>query len=513
VPVRFELPPESAPGQIELSAEITFDTGEKQRDAITLHILPPPEAPSGSSKIALFDPRGETGAWLDKMGIRSQRVDAVADLSGYHLLIVGKSAFTVQGPAPSIAGVRDGLKVLLFEQSSEVLEQRFGFRVAEQGLRWVFKRVPDHPALSGLSEDHLRNWRGAATILPPRLTYELRPRHGPTVQWCGLPVTRLWRCGNRGSVASVLIEKPARGDFLPILEGGFGLQYSPLLEYREGQGMVLFCQMDVTGRTEADPAAERLGRNLLEHVQAWKPSPARQAVWAGDAEGRQHLESAGLAVNSYDGGGLSSNHVLVVGPRGGEALANHKAAVAGFLGGGGHLLAIGLDGPEANAFLPFKVAMRKEEHIAAYFEPFGRESLLAGVGPADVHNRDPRELFLLSGGAAVTGAGVLATRAAGNESVLSDGWRPKADGANVVFCQLVPWHFDLRRSANLKRTHRRTACLVTRLLANMGVRGSTPLLSRFSKPVTAVRQEGRWLEGFYLDRPEEWDDPYRFFRW
>jgi hypothetical protein len=23
----------------------------------------------------------------------------------------------------------------------------------------------------------------------------------------------------------------------------------------------------------------------------------------------------------------------------------------------------------------------------------------------------------------------------------------------------------------------------------------------------------RWESGFYLDRPEEWDDPYRFFRW
>ena len=74
----------------------------------------------------------------------------------------------------------------------------------------------------------------------------------------------MWRCGNRGNVASVLIEKPARGDFLPILDGGFSLQYSPLLEYREGQGMVLFCQMDVTGRTEQDPAAEIAG-----------PQPAR----------------------------------------------------------------------------------------------------------------------------------------------------------------------------------------------------------------------------------------------
>jgi len=25
--------------------------------------------------------------------------------------------------------------------------------------------------------------------------------------------------------------------------------------------------------------------------------------------------------------------------------------------------------------------------------------------------------------------------------------------------------------------------------------------------------EGRWLQGLYLDQPEAWDDPYRFFRW
>ncbi len=38
----------------------------------------------------------------------------------------------------------------------------------------------------------------------------------------------------------------------------------PLMEYREGKGLVLFCQMDVTGRTETDPAAETLTANLLK---------------------------------------------------------------------------------------------------------------------------------------------------------------------------------------------------------------------------------------------------------
>jgi NAD(P)-dependent dehydrogenase (short-subunit alcohol dehydrogenase family) len=50
------------------------------------------------------------------------------------------------------------------------------------------------------------------------------------------------------------------------------------------------------------------------------------------------------------------------------------------------------------------------------------------------------------------------------------------------------------------------------VLANLGVRGETPLLARWSAPVTPG-EPGRWLEGFYPDRPEEWDDPYRFFRW
>ncbi len=90
-----------------------------------------------------------------------------------------------------------------------------------------------------------------------------------------------------------------------------------------------------------------------------------------------------------------------------------------------------------------------------------------------------------------------------------------AKDAGVVFCQLTPYQFDYRQNFGLKRTFRRTSCLVTRLLANMGASGATPLLSRFSAPVgnNDKDKNGRWLLGFYLDTPEEMDDPYRFFRW
>jgi hypothetical protein len=161
------------------------------------------------------------------------------------------------------------------------------------------------------------------------------------------------------------------------------------------------------------------------------------------------------------------------------------------------LLAVGLDGHEANTFLPFKVGMKKAEHISAYFDRLQATTLLQGIGPADLHNRDPRDVPLIATGATIVGDGVLA----------------HANDAQVVFCQLVPWQFDYDGKPNVKRTYRRTSFLLSRLLANMGVRGRTPILARFSTPLKSTPSEQRWREGLYLDQPEVWDDPYRFFRW
>lgn len=495
LPLTFRLPAQIKPGPYTLTATVKFSNGETQKDAFAIDVLARPRMVQTKSRVALFDPKGETTKSLRSLGLECTPIDAVADLSSYKVLIVGKGALAPDSPAPDVRHVRDGLKVLLFEQTSEALEQRFGFRVEEYGLRQVFKRVPDHPLLAGLGEEHLRNWCGEATLLPSKLKYEIGQRHAPEVKWCGIPVTRLWRAGNRGNVASVLIEKPARGDFLPLLDGGFSLQFSPLMEYREGKGMMIFCQMDVTGRMESDPAAETLTRNLLRYVADWKPAPGRQVVYAGDDSGRQYLEQAGFSPRPYAAAKLSPNDVLVVGPGGGQSLASDSAQVAEFAKAGGHILAIGLDEAEANSFLPFKVSLRRAEHISAYFPPFGRASLLSGVSPADVHNRDPRELPLVTSGAAVVGDGVLA----------------QVPETHVVFCQLAPWSFGGSEQSNLRRTFRRAAFLTTRLLANLGAASSTPVLERFQQP--AQKTDTRWLDGLYLDTPQEWDDPYRFFCW
>ena len=156
-----------------------------------------------------------------------------------------------------------------------------------------------------------------------------------------------------------------------------------------------------------------------------------------------------------------------------------------------------LDRQNAEALLPTPISFTKAEHISTFFEPNSRNSLLRGIGPADLHNRDPRDLPLITSGAMPIGNGVLAT----------------ATNANIVFCQLIPWQFDPARQSNLKRTYRRASFVVTRSLSNLGVASASPILARFHTPVDATKAEKRWRDGLYLEQPEEWDDPYRFFRW
>jgi hypothetical protein len=105
-------------------------------------------------------------------------------------------------------------------------------------------------------------------------------------------------------------------------------------------------------------------------------------------------------------------------------------------------------------------------------------------------------------------------------------WKPQAEAAAQAAGAPVnlivnpnfasgeqPYLFDFREQENLRRTYRRSSFLVTRALANMGVLCSTPLLNRFSSPVSPDKLEKRWLEGLYVDQPEEWDEPYRWFGW
>ncbi|MCC7493159.1 MAG: hypothetical protein IT204_12455 [Fimbriimonadaceae bacterium] len=423
LPLPLALPADLPAGVYHLTATAELGAGGQQTDQFTLDVLPPAPAVPQPGKVALWDPRGTTGPLLQSLGVAATRIDASSALDAYDLVVIGQGALTPEGPAPDLRRVRAGLKVLLCEQTAAALEQRLGFRVAEYGLRQLWPRVAGHPALAGLDAAALRAWRGAATLNPARLDYQGTTRLGepPTVKWCGFDVPRVWRCGNRGNVASVVLEKPARGDFLTLVDGGFGQQYAALLEYREGRGVMLLCQLDISGRTAADPAAQRLAGNLLRYLATWQPASPRRLVYAGDEAGRQHLAAAGLVAAPLPAA-LAADQLLLVDRAGAAGLGPRRAELQRWLASGGKLVALGLD-PAGAAALPGNLRLQPAEHLAAAFGPQPVGSPFAGCAAADIHNRDPRELPLVTAGAAPLGNGVLAA---------------SADGALIV-CQLPPW--------------------------------------------------------------------------
>jgi hypothetical protein len=84
------------PKQYSVQASVNFGNGEIQKDSFAIDVLPPPTDLRSVGKIALFDPKGETGKTLDGMGVRWVPVDAGVDITQYEMLIIGKGALNLQ---------------------------------------------------------------------------------------------------------------------------------------------------------------------------------------------------------------------------------------------------------------------------------------------------------------------------------------------------------------------------------------------------------------------------------
>jgi hypothetical protein len=165
-------------------------------------------------------------------------------------------------------------------------------------------------------------------------------------------------------------------------------------------------------------------------------------------------------------------------------------------------LAIALDPEEFNAAIPLKGKVKLAEHVGAMFS-LQQGRLLQGIGPADVYDRAPRKIPLISNGPQTDAIG---------DGVLADG-PIDSQIRNVIFFKLTPWQFDYEHNYGLKRTYRRIAFTLDRIIANMGINETSPLISNFHSPLRQADHDQRWLNSYYLDQPQEWDDPYRHFRW
>jgi beta-galactosidase len=255
VPVDIHLPAIAAKTHLAVELQVAGAVDQPgSSDRIDLTVWPRRDRRPALAAATLLDPEGES-SW-----VRRHLRDG---LGASDVLVVGRKALAHLDRMPFDADqIAQGMRVLVLEQRAEDL-LRLGFRVQERGCRRAFIREPDHHVLSGLDDADLSDWSGDATLLPP---------HHPPRYWAHRPVAlgawpqRTARWGNHGNVASVLIETPHRGNFRPLVDCEFDLAYTPLLEFRHGLGSVLFCQLDVTGRTSDDPVATLLAERLVGYL-------------------------------------------------------------------------------------------------------------------------------------------------------------------------------------------------------------------------------------------------------
>ena len=169
--------------------------------------------------------------------------------------------------------MRDGLKVRHLRADGR--GAREAARVPCRRVRAAAGLPPraGPPAAGGHREEHLHDWRGEATAAA-----RASPTSGPRYSTVPCEV------GRHPGHAGLALRQPRQrglgpdreagaGDFLPIVDGGFALAVQPAVGVPRGQGHGRsFCQRDVTGRTEIDPAAEALARNVIAlRPRLWRP--------------------------------------------------------------------------------------------------------------------------------------------------------------------------------------------------------------------------------------------------
>ncbi len=484
VPIAFAMPKRAADGaEYRLTAVFDFEGGLVQVDEFALRAVKPPQLPRLEARVQLYDPHGLTATLFDRLGVAYEKFDGSRVPAANEVVVIGREALDGQAVL-WLSKLSEGLRVLVFEQRAEVLQNGLGFRVAERGSRQLFPRYA-HPATRAFDAECLRDWSGSATLVPPHLQeLPAAETHDPKWTWCGFENTRVWRCGSRGSVASVLIEKPARGDWRSLVDGEFDLQYAALLEHVAGRGRVIFCQLDVTGRTESEPVAERLVVNLLGYLDRAQPEVGRAAVCLGDAS---LALARDLGVAPVPAG--AAGRLLVVSP--GAAVPE---GLSGAVEQGLNVLCLGLSGAELKAWCPAPVEVARTNACFARIESVPPE--LNGLCNADWawHGRLAFDALAVPEGERKSASAALRVIRHGKGC--------------VVLWQVPPWLIDEKAKPYLRTSKRHANAMAARLLANLGARFDSRLCERF-----LVAEEKEWHTSYYLDTPEAGDDPYRYYRW
>lgn len=314
-------------GFIDLHAKIGTATHE---DRFVFQVFPLESKTSQlKTPVLIADSSGKTSAWLTTLGVKTRPWDGEAAPGA--VLVVGRQTLSgASSMRPKLSALEDfvtaGGRLLVMSQDPAWIRENTGFRVTRHSTRRMWPVQSTHPVLSGVPLVSLHDWAGISTL------QEAKPINSPN----DFPPYG-WRWGQRGVLGAAVIEKPHFSGWRPIFESEFDLQYTPLMELDFGKGRITWCALDLEDQTVADPAAEKIGRNLINYVADAPLIPrAAKTVYIGDDAGANFLNSIGLKFErkpALD----SAAQLTIVAPD--ESIA--PQALSNYMEGGGKVFFLG----------------------------------------------------------------------------------------------------------------------------------------------------------------------------
>ena len=449
--------------------EIVYRSGKEElfRDRLDFEVYPPmiPQHRKRREPVALLDPEGSAAPILNALNIPFRKVQNCGEAEQANVLVIGKNALSNTEMDLKAEQIATGKRVLILPQKPEFWKS-LGFKVMDPMARQVFLRDRKNPFFANLSDDMLRNWRGA-------------PDYGaPYGRIMNHDTQRGPRWTRNMTVAGLMLQIPERTGFQPLIDGEFDMNYAALLRWRTGNGAVTFCTLDFENRVPSDPAATYTASSVFEEFLHAPLSGRRSAAFEGKLA-EEILKRTGTLVTS----GNSPLIVVDKDSRLSWEMIRHKADQGAdiLVVCGDHLLR------EAG----FQLEKKRIRRATPSDFP-----LFTGIGHSLLRWRDFVEVNLIRS-------------APRNFRIELDGLAAcgKSGKGNIVFFQLDPFQIQNRyarkkeiRDATALSTERMIQ-LYARLLTNLGAECETNLSRRILLPKEMDSYEA--LKYFYVLGPFE----------
>lgn len=384
--LRLEAPDCAERSQFHIELRVLHEDKIVGSDRFAIQVFPrPPAVVSPAAAIGVYDRRGLTSAMLVRANVPFRKVASVGDCANLKLLVIGRETLSDAADPflqelEASGAIDAGLNLLVFEQRECNLGNLL-FEATSQ--RYVYIKDRTHPALKGLADADFINWRGESDLVEPYSVPDAASEYSPHY-----PHSK-WKWGNGGIASTWVIRKPQYGAFRPILDCGFDLMNTPLMEGTRGKGRLLFCQLDVTSRYGTDPVATTLVHNLLDYLTSGAPAKPAKTAYYGPADSgfATFLRDSGSRVDFIsDLAALGDHGTLLVA---GAELASAREQIASFVAKGGTVFYLA-DPKQPGALTWTPVPVSVASASAYHALPQDTTGVLRGLGNSDFSWREPK---------------------------------------------------------------------------------------------------------------------------